>query len=140
MSDGALKQSGQSAYRWVVRGELMLAAKQPVDQHCFDKALQIDANWLVAAEIALIYLFYRNASRALLRARNACETAPDQPLAWLLQARCQHAVGLDNQARRNLQTCLELHPGHEEARELLARIDTSRFSSVGRWFRSFFHS
>ena len=28
MCDGSLKQSGQSAYRWMVRGELLLAAKQ----------------------------------------------------------------------------------------------------------------
>lgn len=138
MCDGSLKQSGQSAYRWMVRGELLLAARQTTDQHCFDKAQQLDADWLVAAEIALIYLFYRNPSRAQLRARRACETAPEQYYAWLIQARCQRALGLDSQARRSLQTCLELCPGHEEARQLLAALESASVSSVGRWLRGLF--
>jgi len=138
MCDGSLKQTGQSAYRWMVRGELMLAGKQATDQFCFDKAQQLDADWLVAAEIALTYLFYRNPSRGLLRARRACETAPDQYYAWLLQARCQRALGLDSQARRSLQTCLELCPGHEEARQMLAEVETTTVPSVGRWLRGLF--
>jgi tetratricopeptide (TPR) repeat protein len=138
MGDGSLKQSGQSAYRWMVRGELLLAARQATDQHCFDKAQQLDADWLISAEIALIYLFYRNPSRAQLRARRACETAPEQYYAWLIQARCQRALGLDSQARRSLQTCLELCPGHAEARHLLAQLESTSVSSVGRWLRSLF--
>jgi len=139
MCDGSLKQSGQSAYRWMVRGELLLAAKQATDQHCFDKAQQLDADWLVSAEIALVYLFYRNPSRAQLRARRACETAPDQYYAWLVQARCQRALGLDSQARRSLQTCLELCPGHEDARQMLAELETGSVSSLGRWLRGLLH-
>ena len=75
----------------------------------------------MAAETALIYLFYRNPSRALPRARRAL-TGPDQYYPWLLLARCQQALGLDTQARRSLQTCLELCPGHEEGRQLLAEV------------------
>jgi Tfp pilus assembly protein PilF len=138
MCDGSLKQSGQSAYRWMVRGELLLAARQTTDQHCFDKAQQLDSDWLVSAEIALIYLFYRNPSRAQLRARRACETAPEQYYVWLIQARCQRALGLDSQARRSLQACLELCPGHEEARQLLAALESASVSSVGRWLRGLF--
>ena len=142
MCDGSLKQSGQSAYRWMVRGELLLSARQATDQHCFDKAQQLDADWLVSAEIALIYLFYRNPSRAHLQARRACETAPEQYYAWWIQARCQRALGLDSQARRSLQTCLELCPGHVESRQLLAQLDSASVSSVGcsvgRWLRSLF--
>jgi tetratricopeptide (TPR) repeat protein len=138
MCDGSLRQSGQSAFRWMVRGELMVAAKETTDQHCFDKAQQLDADWLVSAEIALIYLFYRQPGRAQLRARRACETAPDQYYAWLLEARCQRALGLDSQARRSLQTCLELCPGHAEARQLLADLEQGSASSLGRWLRGFF--
>ncbi len=138
MCDASLKQSGQSAYRWMVRGELLLAAKQATDQHCFDKAQQLDADWLVAAETALIYLFYRNPSRALPRARRACETAPDQYYPWLLQARCQQALGLDSQARRSLQTCLELCPGHVEGRQMLAELEQASVASLGRWLRGLF--
>ena len=138
MCDGALKQSGQSAYRWMVRGELLLAAREATDQHCFDKAQQLDADWLVAAEIALIYLFYRTPSRAQLRARRACEAAPEQYYAWLILARCQRTLGLDSQARRSLQTCLELCPGHVEAKQLLVQLESASVSSVGRWLRGLF--
>ncbi len=138
MCDGSLKQSGQSAYRWMVRGELLLAARQATEQHCFDKAQQMDADWLVSAESALIYLFYRNPSRALPRARRACETAPDQYYVWLLQARCQQALGLNSQACRSLQTCLELCPGHVEGRQMLAELEQASVSSVGRWLRGLF--
>ena len=66
-----------------------------MDQYCFDKARQLDADWLVPVEIAAIYLHYRNFSRALLRVRRACAAAPEQSFAWLMQARCQQALGLD---------------------------------------------
>jgi tetratricopeptide (TPR) repeat protein len=138
MCDGALRQSGQSAYRWMVRGELMLAARQPTDQHCFDKAQQLETDWLVPTEIALIYLFYHHPGRAQTRARRACELEPGQWYAWLVQARCQRALGLDSQCRRSLQTCLDLHPGHEEARQMLADLQSSLVSSLGRWLRGLF--
>lgn len=38
LSDGALKQRGDSAYCWLVRGELMIAGRQNMDRHCFDRA------------------------------------------------------------------------------------------------------
>lgn len=41
MSDASLAAAGQSAYRWLARGELMIATGQMTDKHCFDKALQI---------------------------------------------------------------------------------------------------
>ncbi len=138
--DGSLQQDGQSAYRWMVRGELLLAARQATEQHCFDKARQLDADWLVSVEIALIYLFYRHPSRALMRARVACETASDQSYAWFVQARCQRALGLDEQARRSAQTCLELCPGHELGRQLLAELAQPSWMSWSRRLRSWFRS
>ncbi|NOX55394.1 MAG: hypothetical protein GXP27_13340, partial [Planctomycetes bacterium] len=85
LSDGALQQSGQSAYRWIVRGELMVAGKQSVDQHCFDKARQLDSDWLVSLEIALIYLYYDTPSPALIHARRAVHSAPHQHYPWYIQ-------------------------------------------------------
>jgi tetratricopeptide (TPR) repeat protein len=133
--DGSFQHSGQSAYRWIVRGELMLAARQNTDQHCFDKAQQLDSDWLIAAEIALVYLAYGHPSRALGRARRACEKAPDRYYAWLLQARCQQALGFNAQAGQSLQHCLDLCPGQVEARQRLIDIETGAVSSWGRWLR-----
>ncbi len=47
--DAAMKQEGQSAYRWMVRGELMVAGRDDVDRHCFDKAVQADPRLARAA-------------------------------------------------------------------------------------------
>ncbi|MBM4091409.1 MAG: hypothetical protein FJ276_18590 [Planctomycetes bacterium] len=138
MCDASLRQKGQSAYRWTVRGELMVAGRQATDGYCFDKALQLDADWLVSAEIALVYLFYRKPSRALTRARYACETAPEQCYPWLIQACCQRDLGLNNQARRSLQTCLELDPRYEAANQMLAELAAKSFPSLGRWLRGLF--
>jgi Tfp pilus assembly protein PilF len=135
--DGALKQSGQSAYRWIVRGEILLAGRQTTEQYCFDKAQQIDSDWLVPLEIALVYLYYRNTNKALVRARRAVEAAPDQYYAWLIQGRCQEELGLADQARRSFQSCLDLCPGHTEARRRLETVKTSWFSP-GRWLRNLF--
>jgi hypothetical protein len=49
-------------------------------------------------------------------------------------------LGQDQQANRSLQTCLQLHPGHEEAKGLLLTIERSRLSSAVRWLRGRFRS
>ncbi len=73
LADAALRQEGHSAYRWMVRGELLATTRDEIDRHCFDKAVQADRDWLVPLEIALIYLHYEQPSKALSRARQAVE-------------------------------------------------------------------
>ena len=76
LADAALRQEGDSAYRWMVRGELLVTANDEVDRHCFDKAVVAERDWLVPLEIALIYLHHQRPSKALLRARQAVEKCP----------------------------------------------------------------
>ncbi len=64
-SDGAMQQRGDSAYCWMVRGELMVAGRQESDRYCFDRAQIASRDWLVPLEAALIYLYYRSPSKAL---------------------------------------------------------------------------
>jgi tetratricopeptide (TPR) repeat protein len=135
--DGALKQAGQSAYRWIVRGEILLAGRQTTEQHCFDKAQQVDSDWLVPLEIALVYLYYGNPNKALMRARRAVELGSDRYYAWFIQGRCQEELGFGDQAARSFQSCLELCPGHLEARRRLENLRGSWFSP-GRWLRGLF--
>ena len=117
--DGAMNQSGSSAYRWMIRGELLLVGKQSTQKHCFDKAIQMDDDWLVPVESALAYLHYKQPSNALNRARVGIERAPDSPYAWYIAGLCQAKLGLHTQARRSFKTCLELAPGHREAENQL---------------------
>lgn len=137
LCDGALQQAGSSAYRWLVRGEVLLAGRQSVDRHCFDKAEQLDRDWLVPLEAALIYLHYGSAAPAHLRARRAVELAPDQPYAWLIQARCQIRLHHIRAARESLQRTLELSPGYVEAQRMQTELESSG-SLLQRLFRGIF--
>ena len=114
-ADGALNQQGDSAYRWMVRGELLLAGKQKMHGNCFDKALQIDADWLIPIEIALIYLNYRQPSNALNRARSGIERGADAPYAWYITGMCQKELGLTQPALRSFETAINLLPGYRDA-------------------------
>ena len=67
MCDAALLQSNTTAYRWQVRGEVMIGAGSDVDRHCFDKAVQaIPIGWC-RSEIAKAYLYHGYPSKALGR-------------------------------------------------------------------------
>ena len=110
LCDGSLQQAGQSAYRWLVRGEIMVAARQDMDRYCFDKAQELDADWLVPLEAARIELYYHRPSKALGRVRRALELAPEAHYAWYVQGICQAELGLTRAARESFQRCLELFP------------------------------
>ena len=124
--DAALGQPGQSAYPWIARGDLMLARKDPVEQHCFDKAIQLDPDWLVLVEIAAIYTYYRKHAKALSRLRHAVERAPDQPYVWYRQGECELQMGLKKPARHSFKQCLDLEPKHGPARNAMHQLEESR--------------
>lgn len=134
LSDGSLKQPGQSAYRWQVRGELMAATRQETDRHCFDKALQADPDWLVALENALICLHLDLPGRAIAPARRAIELAPERYYVWLVQGRVESELGLAT-AARSFRRCLDLCPGHLEATRCLAALDQNVWSLRRLWRR-----
>jgi tetratricopeptide (TPR) repeat protein len=122
LADAALRQEGSSAYRWMVRGELLVTSRDGVDQHCFDKAVQADRDWLVPLEIALIYLYWEQPSKAVLRARQATEKAPESFHAWFVQGQCEQTIGFDRAAKLSYERCLELSPRHVEANQKLAEL------------------
>ena len=134
--DGAVGQSGQSAYRWIVRGEIMVAQKQETAAPCFDKAQLLDPDWLVPLEIALIYLYYSLPVKALPRARRAVEAASDHAYAWYVQGLCEAALGLKPAACNSLRHCLELSPRHLLAKEKLRELGGEWFFKT--WWRRWF--
>jgi tetratricopeptide (TPR) repeat protein len=135
LSDGAIAQQGLSAYRWMVRGEVMLGGRSEVEEHCFDKAQQLDGDWLIPLEIALIYLHYRRPSKALSRVRRAVDAAPDCFYAWYVQGLCQMRMGLDRQARQCFERCLDLCPRHADSLSRLAELDQQSWSPARLWRR-----
>jgi tetratricopeptide (TPR) repeat protein len=128
LCDAALKQEGQSAYRWLVRGELLVAQRQDLDRHCFDKATLLDKDWLVPVEIAAIYLHHRVPSKALMRLRQAAELAPDNAYVWYRKAVCELKLDLEDAARKSLRRCLELSPNYVDAGQALAELDNRGWS------------
>jgi tetratricopeptide (TPR) repeat protein len=136
-SDASMAQEGQSAYRWMVRGEALLASGQEVDQHCFTKAAQLDPDWLVALEIGQIQQYYRKPSRAIAYFRSATEKAPAAAYCWYLQGGCEMEMGLHNAAKSSFLKCLDLKPDHSDARRMLIQLDAERWS-IGRHLRRIF--
>jgi tetratricopeptide (TPR) repeat protein len=134
LCDAALAQAGHSAYRWLVRGELMVAGKQEIDRYCFDKASQIDPDWLVNLEAGLVYVFYSQPAKALTRIRQAVEKAPDSAHAWYQQGCCEDELGLTKRAQASFRRCLELAPGHVEAERQIVKV-TNRGWSLKRGLR-----
>jgi tetratricopeptide (TPR) repeat protein len=128
LCDGAMKQEGQSAYRWLVRGELLVARGEHVDRHCFEKAATIDKDWLVPLEIADIYSYYRLASKALPWLRRATELAPDNAYVWFRKGQCELALDFEGSARKSFGRCLELVPNHSEAGRILGELDARGWS------------
>lgn len=137
LSDGALRQRGESAYRWQVRGELVVAAKQAKDRHCFDKAQIADKDWLVPLETALIYLHYSVFSMAQQRAQMAVEKAPTAYYPWYVLGVCQSKLGFDTSAIASLNRCLELCPRHAESLARMAELVRPEFP-LKRTLRRFF--
>lgn len=122
-SDGAIQAKGESAYRWQVRGEVLLAQRQPKEEHSFSKAALLSPDWLVALEIADIYLHYDYASKALKWVQQVIERAPDYAGGWLLRARAQSRLRMHDAAKDSYRECLKLAPTHVEAHRELAELN-----------------
>jgi tetratricopeptide (TPR) repeat protein len=135
--DAAFAQPDQPAYRWTVRGEVMVLVRSDVDRYCFDKAVQINGDWLVPLEIAQVYLYHGYPSKALARARQAVEKGTDHPFPWFLQGVCERELGLNDAARRSFERCLEIIPNHADAGRNLLELDRQSWS-LGRVLRCLF--
>jgi tetratricopeptide (TPR) repeat protein len=126
LCDASLAQQGQTAYCWVVRGELMLCRRDPIDQYCFDKAVQIDPDWLVNLEVAAIYLQYKLPAKALIHCRAAVEKAPGHAYSWYVQGRVELTMSLTRPAENSFRRCLELKPNHLDARRAIEELKRGR--------------
>ena len=135
-NDAAIQGEGNSAYRWQVRGEVMIAMKSQTADHCFDSAEQIDADWLVRIENANILRFYKKPVKAMGRAAAAVDRAPEVPFAWMIKGLCEYESGFRSQAIKSFEQVLQLDPESKEAKYHLATV----LSDTGFWKRlwSFF--
>lgn len=136
--DAAMAQPNATAYRWQVRGEVMIVTRSDVDRYCFDKAVQLDPDWLVPLEIAQAYLYHGYPSKALGRARQAVEKGADQPFPWYFQGVCERELDLCDAAVRSFRRVMEIVPNHSDAQRHLTELDHqgwSPFRTLRRLFR-----
>jgi tetratricopeptide (TPR) repeat protein len=135
--DAALSQPNVTAYRWQVRGEVMIVTRSPVDRYCFEKAMQLDSDWLVPLEIGQAYLYHGYPSKALGYARQAVTKAADQAFPWYFQGVCERELGVCDAAVRSFRRVLEIVPNHADAQRQLTEL-TYQGWSLTRTLRRLF--
>ena len=122
-SDASLAAAGSSALRWIVRGEVLLAAEEPHSEDCFQKALsESAADWFDRVMIARVYMFYERFTNAMCYLKEAIEREPTQGYTWFELGNCQRVLALEAAARTSYQRCLELRPDYREADRVLLEM------------------
>lgn len=115
-SDASLAAPGSSPWRWIARGEALLARRQKFAAECFQKAVaEPAADWFAHVVIARIHLFYSRITNALHHIKQAAELEPTHGYVWFVMGNCQRALGLSSGAAEDYQRCLELRADYREA-------------------------
>lgn len=134
LSDDSLARAGESAYRWMVRGEVLLNTGQATADHCFRKAISLDSDWFIPLEIALTCRHYAMPAKAQGFARLSVQAAGDEPYPWYVLGLCQSDLKMVSAALRSFEHCLEVSPGDADARQRIAELLSRGFSPLS-WFR-----
>ncbi len=135
--DAAMSQPNASAYRWQVRGEVMIVTRSNVDRYCFEKAMQLDPDWLVPLEIAQAYFYHDYPSKALGYARQAVAKGADEAFPWYFQGVCERELDLSDAAVRSFRRVLEIVPNHADAQRQLTELKNQGWSLMRTMRRLF---
>ncbi|MFO0944666.1 MAG: hypothetical protein U1D30_01775 [Planctomycetota bacterium] len=117
---------------------MLSAHDQDTANRCFEKAILIGPDWLVALEIGTVLLHYRYPSKAARWFERVTEQASDAEVGWLFLSRAQTAMGMTARAKQSLEHCLRLVPGHAEASRELNELENDASSWTGRLVRRWF--
>lgn len=126
-SDASLQAAGSSPWRWIVRGETLLAKGARHFEECFQRALaEQGAEWFDRVVVGRVYLYYRRITSALAHLRQAAELEPCHGYTWFELGNCQRALAMESAARTSYQRCLELRPDFREAHAALVELSGNR--------------
>jgi tetratricopeptide (TPR) repeat protein len=137
-SDASLQAPGSSPWRWIVRGEALLAEEQSHHEECLQKALtEPGADWFDRVIISRIYAYYQRFTNAMCYLKEALEQEPTHGYTWFELGNCQRALALESAARTSYERCLELRPDYREARQAIAELGagTPLLAWLGGLFR-----
>jgi tetratricopeptide (TPR) repeat protein len=133
-SDASLQAPDSSAWRWQVRGEVLLARQQKHADECFQKAVaEPAADWFDRVICARINLCYRRFTNALHYLKEAAQLEPTHGYIWFQMGDCQCALGLTAAAQSSYERCLELRPGFTDAERALDALVSG--GQLLRWLR-----
>ena len=136
-SDASLQAPGSSSWRWIVRGEALLAEKQSHHEECFQKALaEPKAKWFDRVVISRIYAYYHRFTNAMCYLKEAIEQEPTHGYAWFELGNCQRALALESAARKSYERCLEFRPDYREAQQALLELQAR--TPLVEWLRGLF--
>jgi tetratricopeptide (TPR) repeat protein len=123
-SDLSLQSPGSSAYRWLVRGEVMLRSAAERARDCFNKSLaEPGVDWFDRVNIARVYLFHRLAAAALQYAQQGVDLQPAHPYTWLILGHAQAALGMRDRAAASYGRCMQLPGGQADANAALHELN-----------------
>ncbi len=126
-SDASLQSAGSSPWRWIVRGETLLAKGEKHFEECFQRALtEPAADWFDRLVIGRVYLFYHRMTNAMGYIQQAIERQPDHAYSWFEMGNCQRGLALVSAARTSYQRCLELRPDFREVRSAMDELSGNR--------------
>ena len=139
-SDAAVEERGDTAYVWLARGDVLLAAKRKQAASCIDQALVRACNWLMHWLASRIYFYYGKFSLALKMAQQGVGLDAGRSILWLQLGHCQAALGLAGPAANSFDQALELNPQCHAA-----AVASSKLARAGvvrrfvRWCRGRLH-
>jgi tetratricopeptide (TPR) repeat protein len=126
-SDASLRAPGSSPWRWIVRGEALLAKGERHFEECFQRALTDPAaDWFDRVVIARVYAFYHRMTNALGYLKEAIEIEPGHGYTWFMMGKCQQALSLETAAQTSYERCLELRPDYREAQSAMFEVHGGR--------------
>ncbi|RME40227.1 MAG: hypothetical protein D6788_03830 [Planctomycetota bacterium] len=138
-SDASLEADGSSPWRWIVRGEVLLARGDRHPEACFEKALaEKAADWFDRVLIARVYRFHRRITNALVYLKEAAQLAPEHGYVWFETGCCQRELGMIAAARESFGRCFDLRPDYREAQVALLELEAGgaiRARLRGLWRR-----
>ncbi len=136
MSDAALEQKGESAYRWRARGDVLLARNDRNEEFCFMKALTAAGpsdRWEPLA-VGRVYLHHGKWAPAVRHLEAAVDRDRQSAFAWLELGRGLEKLGMSERARQAYRNAHDIDPSREGANP--ARVqDPGFFTRLGEAFR-----
>ncbi len=134
LSDAAMQAPGNSPLIWIVRGEIMLYARNKEPEYCFDKAIAAAGkDYTVAMDIAESCAYAGRYTLAMRYLKPASEAKPDSAAIWIIAANCFRMLGKRKKAIECLEAALEIDqycPGGDELK--LALKHESRIKNLFR--------